>query len=157
VVFVRPFKDEDASVLPEIFFSAVREVASAHYSREQIHAWAPEKPPAERFLQRAHDGRILVVAVDDGDVPVAYGDCERDGHIDHLFCHPDHCGTGVAARLYAKLEESARSAGIDRLYVEASEPARRFFERQGFVVDERNDFELAGVAIHNFRMSKKLG
>lgn len=35
------------------------------------------------------------------------------------------------------------------LYVEASEPARRFFEKRGFVVDARNDFIINAVAIHN--------
>jgi putative acetyltransferase len=40
--------------------------------------------------------------------------------------------------------------------VEASEAARRLFERKGFVIEKRNDFPINGVAIHNYRMVKPL-
>jgi hypothetical protein len=49
-----------------------------------------------------------------------------------------------------------RARGIARLYTEASEPARRFFAKRGFVEVSRNDFEIVGVPIHNFRMEKSL-
>jgi hypothetical protein len=35
--------------------------------------------------------------------------------------------------------------------------ARRFFERKGFTVLERQDEVLRGVPIHNYRMAKTLG
>ena len=153
---VRPFRDSDDVDVAKIFFTAVHQIASAHYSVEQILAWAPAIPSTDRYQERAGDGRTMLVAVDDHDIPIAYGDLEPDGHIDHLYCRPDHSRTGVAAVLYRELERTARSAGISRLYVEASEPARRFFERQGFEVEARNEFDLNGVAIHNWRMAKKL-
>jgi putative acetyltransferase len=54
------------------------------------------------------------------------------------------------------LERAAREHGIELLFTEASEPARRFFSRQGFDVIERREFEISGVPIHNFRMEKRL-
>jgi putative acetyltransferase len=99
---------------------------------------------------------MLLVAVDEGGDPLAYGDLEADGHIDHLFCRPDAAGTGLAAALYAGLEAAARARGMARLHVEASEPARRFFPKQGFVLVARRDFEIGSVAIHNFAMEKRL-
>lgn len=153
---VRPFRDSDAKDLAQIFFAAIRGIASAHYSDEQILAWAPAIPSADRFLERAGDGRTLLVAVGKDDTAIAYGDVESNGHIDHLYCRPEHSRTNVVATLYGELERAARSAGISVLYVEASEPARRFFEKQGFQTKARNDFELSGVAIHNWRMVKML-
>lgn len=153
---VRPFRPGDEPHLAEIFHSAIHQVASRHYSEAQVNAWAPQVPAAERFTSRAADGRIIIVATDDSDRPLAYGDLEPDGHIDHLFCRPEVAGTGIAAAVYRELEAEAVSKGIGRLYVEASEPARRFFLKQGFNVIERNDFELSGVPIHNFRMQKWL-
>ena len=98
----------------------------------------------------------MLVAVNEREEPVAYGDVEMDGHIDHIFCSPEVAGTGVSAILYSALEAAARAQDIGRLYVEASEPAQRFFLKRGFMTTERNDFDLNGVAIHNFRMEKKL-
>ncbi|WP_419826858.1 hypothetical protein [Sphingomonas sp.] len=65
-------------------------------------------------------------------------------------------GTGVGSALYAGLEATAEQAGIPVLSVEASEGARRFFMRRSFRLDARNDFVLNGVALHNYRASKRL-
>jgi putative acetyltransferase len=153
---VRPYQPKDAPALAALFHAAVHGIARLYYSQAQVDAWAPEVPDPARFGARAVDGRTVLVAVDAADAPIAYGDIEGDGHIDHLFCRPDAAGTGVAAALYAEIEGAARRRGIDLVYVEASEPARRFFLKQGFVLVARRDFEMAGVAIHNFEMEKRL-
>jgi putative acetyltransferase len=153
---VRPYRSEDAPALAALFHAAVHGIARLHYSQAQVDAWAPEVPDAERVRARAADGRTMLVAVDDSGAPLAYGDFEADGHIDHLFCRPDAAGTGVTTALYAALEAAARARGIGLLYVEASEPARRFFLRRGFHLVARRDFEIGGVAIHNFEMEKRL-
>lgn len=153
---VRTFRSGDAPALARIFYGAVHQVAGRHYSPEQVKAWAPVVPSPEGFLERGADGRILLVAADDCDRPLAYGDLERNGHIDHLFCRPDVAGTGVASVLYDRLEAAARDLGIGRLYVEASEPARRFFLRKSFFLLHRRQLTLHGVAIHNFAMEKRL-
>jgi putative acetyltransferase len=65
-------------------------------------------------------------------------------------------GTGVGSAIYTEIEAAARKAGIAVLFVEASEGARRLFERRGFCVDARNDFIIDGVSIHNYCMSKPI-
>ena len=154
---IRNGRVEDASELAQLFHASVREIGKKHYSQKQLQAWSPEPPDPEKFVPRIRDGRTFLVA-STGDGPiVAYGDLERDGHIDHLYCRPDAAGTGVAALIYDQLEAIARMNGIRCLFVEASEPALGFFARRGFDLLERNDFQIAGVAIHNYRMEKKLG
>lgn len=102
------------------------------------------------------DGRTTLVAVDvSGDV-VGYGDLEPNGHIDHLYCRPEAAGAGVASKLLDELVARAKSAGVMRLYVEASELARGLFERKGFTLLRRRDFELRGVQIHNYAMERLL-
>ena len=154
---VRPFRSSDAGSLAKIFFAAIHEIARHHYSEAQVNAWAPVVPVPQRLVERGNDGRVLLVAVDDSDEPIAYGDLEPDGHIDHLYCRPDAAGTGVTSVLYDHIEAAAADRGLTHLYVEASEPARRFFLKKGFAVVERRNFELAGVPIHNFAMEKHIG
>ena len=153
---VRPFRIGDEAKLAALFHAAIHQIAAQHYSPEQVRAWAPQVPDLSRFLARGTDGRTLLVAVDDHDEPLAYGDVEADGHIDHLFCRPDMAGKGITAILYEALEKAATNAGITKLFTEASEPARSFFAKQGFEVIERRDFEINGVPIHNYRMEKRL-
>lgn len=153
---IRPFRPEDAPALARMFHEAVHRIGVGHYSPEQLGAWAPSVPDAKRFVERAAGGRTLLVAADDEDRPLAYGDLQGDGHIDHFYCRPDVAGTGVACALYDRLEAAARDRGIGRLFVEASEPARRFFLRKGFELLGRRDFTLNGTAIHHFAMEKRL-
>ena len=80
----------------------------------------------------------------------------RSGHIVRVFCAPEAAGQGIASRLYDAVEAAAREQGIRSLFTEASELARRLFERKGFAVVERQDLVIRGVAIHNYRMAKAL-
>jgi putative acetyltransferase len=153
---LRPFRPDDAPSLAQIFHAAVHQIARLHYSAEQIKAWAPTLPSAESFLSQCGDGRLLLVAVDHLDRPLAYGDLEEDGHIDHLYCRPEFAGTGTTSFLYDRIKAAAVDRGIGRLFVEASEPARRFFLKKDFIVLQRRDFHLGNVPIHNFEMEKYL-
>ena len=153
---IRAYRPGDAPRLADIFFRSVREAGLRDYSSAQVQAWAPTPPDAARVAARAEDGRILLVADGADGEAVAYADLEATGHIDHAYCHPDAVGTGVASRLVDRLEAEARGLGLSRLFVEASEAARRLFLRKGFNVVERRDFEIQGVAIHNYLMEKFL-
>ncbi len=153
---VRPYRAADAPALSRLYRRSVEGLGPRAYSAAQVAAWASLCPTAEEIAARAGDGRLLLVAVDADDRPLAFGDLERDGHIDLLYCAPEAAGRGVAAALYAELERAARAAGMARLYAEASETARGFFERQGFAVVARRDLAVAGVAIHNYAVEKRL-
>lgn len=153
---VRRFQPDDAPDLAQIFYAAVHQIARPHYSLEQVGAWAPALPSLESFVCRSRDGRLVLVALDQLDRPLAYGDLEGDGHIDHLYCRPDIAGTGIASFLYDRIEAAAVARGIGRIFVEASEPARRFFLKKDFVTLGRRDIDLGNVPIHNFQMEKRL-
>ena len=155
-VRIRSYRPGDEHALAEVFFTSVREAGRYDYSEEQVRAWATERPNPSTFADRAEDGRLLLVAVDTNDRVVAYADLEDDGHIDHLYCRPSWIGRGVGSALYEAIEGEARARGMQLLFVEASEAARRLFERKGFRVVRRNDLERHGVEIHNFAMEKDL-
>lgn len=155
-MLIRPFRADDAERLAALCHASVHQVGVRDYSAEQVSAWSPAVPDSTGYIRRSLDGRIFLVAVDDDDNTIGYGDLEADGHIDHLYCRPDVVGTGIGSTLYDALEEVANHRGIQFLFVEASEAARRLFERKAFVLEQRNDFTINGVAIHNYRMVKTL-
>jgi putative acetyltransferase len=156
-VTVRTYEPRDAAGLADVFYRSVREVARSDYTDDQVKAWVPGPLNVEREHLRSSDGRLVLVAANEQDGVVAFIDLEPDGHIDRLYCAPEAAGRGIASRLYDGLEAAAREQGIARLFTEASELARRFFEGKGFVVLERQDKILRGVPIHNYRMAKTLG
>lgn len=153
-VTIRPYDQRDAEDLADVFFRSVRQAALSDYTVAQVKAWLPERPAPALMHHRASDGRMVLVAVNERDCVVGYIDLEASGHIDHLFCAPEAVGHGVASQLCDAMEAAAHQQGINRLFVEASEPARRLFERRGFAVLERQELIRHGVAIHNYRMEK---
>ncbi|QFT77811.1 GNAT family N-acetyltransferase [Erythrobacter sp. THAF29] len=153
---VRQFTEVDAQALADITLAAIRAVGARHYSSEQVDAWAARHPGPRRFLERARGGSHILVAADHDDLAVAYSLLEPDGHLDMLFCHPDHTRRGLADDLLGFSERHARREGITRLYTEASELARPVFERAGYALQHRREFEIDGIAIHNYAMEKPL-
>ncbi|MEX5597923.1 N-acetyltransferase family protein [Pseudophaeobacter sp. C1-32P7] len=151
---IRPFEQRDAADWGRIFHAAVHGIGARDYTPAQCAAWSPEEAPADVIWRRAKDGRQIWVAADQDDVAQGFIELEPDGHIDCFYIAPDHAGTGIGAALYAALVEEARRRGLDSLYVEASEAARRFFLRQGFTEKGRRDFIRRGVAMHNYAMGK---
>jgi putative acetyltransferase len=151
---IRDFKPADSASLASIFHEAVRAVDRKDYNQAQVEVWSPKPVPAEKFLARVSDGRSVFVAVSKNDEPIAFIELEENGHIDCFYCHPDAVGTGVGTALYKRLESAALTLGLSRLYVEASEAARRFFDGKGFSLIERKDFRRNNVQIHNYLMEK---
>lgn len=149
---LRAYQAADAAQLSELYFTSARRLGARRYSPEQVAAWAPAPIDPAVVNERANDGRTTLVAVDAQGAVLGYGDLEGDGHIDHLYCRPDAAGTGVATALLRALKDCAQARGMSRLYVEASELARGLFERNGFTTRRRRDFEVRGVAIHNYAM-----
>lgn len=155
VLTVRFYRPEDAIPLGRVYFRAVRDGASRLYSPEQCAAWAPHAPASAVWRRRLAHGETLV-AEQDG-APVGFMSLiPATGLIDLAYVLPEVMGKGVAPALYALLEGRARASGLDRLGTDASEGARPFFLRHGWKVIARQDLVRDGVALHNYRMEKRL-
>jgi putative acetyltransferase len=153
---IRPYRADDAAVLAEVFHRAVSITGAKFYTPEQISFWLFDPPDAESIDAKNSDGRLALVAVGENDRPIAWIDLEPGGHIDMLFCAPEHAGKGVASVLYRNLEQHARAMNLSRLFVEASEGARPVFEHWGFRTLHRRDIVENGRAIHNYAMEKSI-
>ena len=153
---LRPYTPADAPALAALYARSVRHFGPRAYNPEQVEAWAATAC-AEKTAARCADGRTVLVAEGPEGTLLGYGDMEADGHLDFLYTAPEGEGQGVGSALYAALEDVARAQGSARIVVEASELARPLFERRGFTLTRRNDFEVAGVPIHNYSMEKALG
>ena len=151
---VRAARPDDAAAMADLYQRSVRALGPTDYSAEQVQAWAGAGPTAERFEALMSDGRRGLVAISDDGRLVGFTDVEADGHIHFLYVAPEARGRGVADALLDAVETLAAQTGIIRLHSEASEAARRFFARRGFVVLHRRDFEVGGVPIHNYAVEK---
>ena len=151
---VRDYQAADAAGLADLYVRSVRGLGALRYSPEQIAAWAGLAPSAERLEALMADDRFRLVAEDQGRL-AAFVDVTTDGLVHFLYAAPE-APSGAASAIYAAAETRAREAGMSRLTAEASDLARGFFLRRGFVDLVRRDFEIDGVAIHNHAVEKVL-
>jgi putative acetyltransferase len=157
---IRPFVPEDAPALSELTVAAIAMIGLRAYSVEQVMAWAARHPVPARFLDGAEKGEVIRVALADDGAPAAYAILQAKGHLDMLYCHPDHAGKGLATALLAVMDAEARQRGVTQITTHASELARPVFERSGYQLLLRRDFTIAlgdeEIPIHNYAMAKAL-
>jgi putative acetyltransferase len=155
LITLRAYEPSDAAATLNVFTEAVTQTAAAHYTAEQIDAWAK---PGRRDLtvwDKAMSERASVVAIQSAEV-VGFSDVDQRGYIDMLFVSPRHLRRGIARTLLLFVEQQARSAATAELTSDVSVAARPFFERFGFDVVREQRPVKDGVEFTNYRMRKRL-
>jgi putative acetyltransferase len=151
---LRPFLPADAPLLTEIFRASIEELTGDDYSDAQQAAWAASADDEEAFAARL-SGRLTLVATLEGS-PVGFVALEQPDTIDLLYVHPAVAGQGVGTMLLDALEKLMAARGTARLTTDASDSARDFFARRGYVAQRRNTVAREGEWLANTTMEKRL-
>ncbi|MFF5898105.1 GNAT family N-acetyltransferase [Streptomyces argenteolus] len=120
----------DAVAVAEVwlrsFGAALPDVRRAH-TDDQVRSWCREVvvPGQETWVATA-DGAVAGLMVLDGD------------DLDQLYVDPDMQGRGVGGRL-VEVAKRRRPDGLALWTFQVNAPARRFYERHGFVAAESTD------------------
>ncbi|WP_246077693.1 GNAT family N-acetyltransferase [Neptunomonas concharum] len=125
-------------------------MSSDDYTDAEREAWAPT-PPDYDFWQLRCNTKRPFVAENKGKL-VGFIELEEDGHIDCLYVAPLFQGQGIASALLTYARRMAKERNIGSLYVEASKPAKHFFESEGFLLTQVNKVTLRGETLINYTM-----
>jgi putative acetyltransferase len=151
---MRPMLPTDVPLLAEIFRASIEELAGDDYSEAQQEAWASAADDEEEFGARLA-AELTLVATYAG-AAIGFASLKDNTYIDMLYVHPAAAGLGAGAMLCDALEKLAAARGSKQLSVDASDTARGFFERRGFIAKTRNTVSLAGEWLANTTMVKPL-
>ncbi len=151
---LRPFLPADAPLLAEIFRASIAELTGDDYSEAQQEAWVSAADDEEAFAQKL--GRQLVLVATMQGSPVGFSSLVGQDKIDMLYVHPAVAGHGAGAMLVDALEKLAGARGATKLSVDASDSARGFFEKRGYVAQQRNSVSLGGEWLANTTLQKRL-
>ena len=159
---LRPYREEDLDGLYALFYGTVRTVCRMEYTKAQVEAWAlPAGQWDREAWRRSLAAHYTLVAVDGNGDAVGFGDLDGS-YIDRLYVHRDWQGQGVGRAILAALEGQAASAGAHSLTAHVSFSARRFFEGQGYRIQQKQRVERPhpvtgeAVALENYVMGKGL-
>lgn len=151
---LRPYLAEDAAVLSEIFRESIMELTGDDYSESQQEAWIAAAEE-EGALVKKLGSQLTLVATMEGS-PVGFASLAGKDNIDLLYVHPAAAGHGVGAMLIDALEKLAGARGAEKLKVDASDTARGFFEKRGYVAQQRNSISVGDEWLANTTLSKQL-
>jgi putative acetyltransferase len=149
---MRPMLPTDVPLLAEIFRASIEELSGDDYSEAQQQAWASAADDEEEFGARL--SRELTLVATHAGSPIGFASLADNTRLDMLYVHPTAAGQGAGAMLCDALEKLAAARGSKELSVDASDTARSFFERRGFVAKTRNTVSLAGEWLANTTMTK---
>ena len=151
---LRPLLPTDVPLLAEIFRASIEELSGDDYSEAQQEAWASAADDEEEFGARLAS-ELTLVATHAG-AAIGFASLKDNALIDMLYVHPAAAGQGAGAMLCDALEKLAAARGSKELSVDASDTARGFFERRGFVAKTRNSVSVGGEWLANTTMVKTL-
>ena len=151
---MRPMLAEDVPLLAEIFRASIEELCADDYSEAQQEAWASAADDEEEFGARLASELTLVATL--GGDAIGFASLADNARIDMLYVYPAASGQGAGDMLCEALERLAAGRGTKELSVDASDTARGFFERRGFVAKTRNTVTVGGEWLANTTMVKAL-
>ena len=151
---LRPYLPADALLLAEIFRASIEELTAEDYSDAQRGVWAAAADDEAAFGARLGQGLTLIATL--GGSPVGFVSLKGTEELDLLYVHPAVAGQGIGAMLCDAVERLAAARGTPRLVVDASDSARGFFERRGFVAQRRNTVSYGDEWLASTTMEKRL-
>lgn len=143
----------DYDDLADIVFDAVRN-GTSKYTDAQRAAWVPVRRGGAEWAARL-EGQIIAIARDDIRA-VGFMSLAPEGYIDFAFIRPDAQGTGLFRRLFAMIEDKARSQNEPRLWTHASLMAQPAFAAVGFSVAEHEVVQIGDENFDRAMMEKLL-
>ncbi|MDB2614292.1 GNAT family N-acetyltransferase, partial [Chlamydiales bacterium] len=154
-IIIRPYQQEDAQDLANIYYHTIRRVNIQDYSQKQVEAWAPTSSLGKEGWIKKFETIKPFVAVVDRQI-VGFAEFESNGHIGCFFCHHEWIGKGVGSALMHAINTRAIQKKINRIFTEVSVTAKPFFEKQGFIVIREHVDIKRGVDLVCYKMEKTL-
>ena len=147
-MLIREYRMSDCKEITELFYNTVHTVNARDYTKEQLDVWATGNEDLEKWNSSLKE-HYSIVAVEN-DVIVGFGDIDKTGYLDRLYVHTDHQGKGIATAICDQLEQYAKGD----ITTHASITAKPFFEKRGYKVLKKQQVEIQGIFLTNFRMKK---
>ena len=130
---VREALPDDAEAAVAVVRRSIEELCFADHRNDPatLSRWLSNKTP-EAFLRwLANPEHFCVVAESEGRI-CGVGLLHRDGEVMLFYLLPEAQRKGIGTSIYQVLEQQAADWGLDKLHLDSTSLARRFYEAQGF-------------------------
>lgn len=151
---IRKAVSDDLGEILNLFRSTIRHVNKHDYTAEQLEVWSTGADDRDRWLKKIEDQYFLVTL--SGSNISGFGSITSKGYLDTMFVSKDHQRKGIAKLLLQNLELFAMEKKLDIITSDVSITARPFFEKYRFDVVRKQEVNMKGILIINYKMKKHL-
>ena len=152
---LRPFLPADAPLLREIFRDSIEELTSDDYTEAQQEAWASVADDVREFREQT----FRTTDAWSRRWKARRSDSRRWKARTRSTCSTSirpQRGRASGAMLIDALEKLAGARGTAKLTVDASDSARGFFEKRGYIAQQRNTISIGDEWLANTTLQKQL-
>lgn len=132
---LRPALPADHADLAILFQAAIEELAFNEIDDIQRTAWQAKAQDEAQWTK--HLSGLLTLIIEEDGEPVGFAAMRDNRIVEHVYVHPDLAFMGVGSQLMDAIERLAGARGTTKLEVAASDNAKGFFEKLGFVALRR--------------------
>jgi putative acetyltransferase len=152
---IRRARTDDCQSLGSVHAAAVGGIRTDLYTPEEIQSWAI--PKTHEVYEELIRSREFFVAETDG-VIVGFGVLNQESaEVEAVYVSTGVGRRGIGLDLLRKLEDRASALGLKELRLNASLNAVPFYEKAGYVAQQRSKYRLAtGVEIACVPMVKAI-
>ena len=145
----------DTFELKDLFQDTVLNINKRDYSKAEVEDWASCGNDLSHIKEMIKT-HYFIVATNQQSQIVGFSSITQQGYLHSMFVHRGFQGKGIATILLNEIERYATATGIIRITSEVSLTARPFFEKRGYIVEEKQKRKANLLSLTNFWMAKKL-
>ena len=151
---IRPASPNDAAAAARVIAKAIRITCVADHGNDEdkIAAWLDDKSEANVEFLINDSASACFVAERTGEIIGFTAACSATLLL--LYVDPDASGQGVGTALLETVERRARASGYERITLDSTKTAQRFYQRMGYADDARPGRAVCGVTC--YPMAKNL-
>ncbi|MVF14975.1 GNAT family N-acetyltransferase [Ketobacter sp. MCCC 1A13808] len=125
---------EHAQIVCEVIRDSITRLCVKDHQNNQciLDAWLSNKTPenCETWIKSQASKSFVVI---EDETPIGISIIGNNGYIYLCYMHPEKVGLGFGKQLILACENHATLLGLERLKVDSSLTAKKFYEAQGFV------------------------
>ena len=155
MIKVRRYGKGEAEALRKICIETTLLINIEEYGPELVQKWVKRLDDKKAWKQHVR-AKNPIVAVNDNQI-VGFAELDSSGKIGALYSHHEWQQRGVGTALLDRIEVEAKLLGIERLRVESSLSASRFFQAKGFEPVRENEVYTDVIPSRSVELVKATG
>jgi GNAT superfamily N-acetyltransferase len=148
---IRRFRSEDLEALDRLIKRTIETSYHSSYSRECMDFFCTHHS-LDSILK---DETALIIVIEDNGAIVATGTLVKN-EIKRVFVDPNRQGEGLGSEVMRYLQAQALLAGWENVLLDASIPAKGFYDHLGYQTLSFEVIDLPSDSLHYYRMEKRL-